>query len=184
MDLDPQSEDSEWFEAVSETLAFEKEFVIIENLGPEERLIPHVKYSMDVRDELVEVEFCGWGDCLKESFEQAAQAMYAHLYDLNTIEIKGYCLVEAEGRDLADLFYRFVDELQFALGGAPHLVVRKIVIQEFDESTFLLRAKCYGEKYDPKRHQSSKSLETILKENVRIDRSPEGQYKVYYIIYS
>lgn len=88
------------------------------------------------------------------------------------------------GRDLADLYYRFMDELQFALGGEPHLVVRRIVIQEFDESTFLLRAKCYGEKYDCKRHDSNKSLETILKENVRIDRSPDGQYKVYYIIYS
>lgn len=47
MDVNQQSEDGEWFEAVSETLAFQKEFVAVEQLSPEERLIPHVKYSSE-----------------------------------------------------------------------------------------------------------------------------------------
>ncbi|OQR68204.1 protein archease-like [Tropilaelaps mercedesae] len=171
----------EWFET-EEAVSCQKEFIPLPHLVPEDLLVPHVKYTVSVREDLMDIEFASHGDSLKEAFEQGAVAMYAYLYEPGQIEIKGYCVVEAEGRDLADLFYRFIDELQFALVGEPHLLVRKVEIVEFDEATFLLRAKCFGERFDATRHTSECRLETILKENVHIERSPEGHFEVRYTI--
>lgn len=108
--------------------------------------------------------------------------MYSYSCEPDQINIKGYCNVEVEGRDLDDHFYRFIDELLFSLCGEPHLLVRKVQIIGFDEVTFLLRAICFGECFDPKRHGCERRLESILKTNIDLLRNLYGFFEVCYTI--
>ena len=49
-------------------------------------------------DHTADVQIHAWGKDLKESFEQAAKAMFAYMTDLDTVEEQGTHIIEAEVR--------------------------------------------------------------------------------------
>ena len=60
--------------------------------------------------------------------------------------------IEAEGFDLKNLLFNFVDEC-YSLYAEEYFICHSLTIVEFDEQEFYIRAIGRGEFYDPARHK-------------------------------
>lgn len=60
-------------------------------------------------------------------------------------------------QSMESLFYHFMDELLF-LYGSEYFMVKNIEIVDLNLEAYSIRCRCWGEKFDHKRHSQGKRM--------------------------
>lgn len=92
------------------------------------------------------------GETLEEAFEQVAMSMFAYMTDIERVSIDYHYDIEVEGLDMLSLLYQFLDEFLFAFSCDPNFIPRKIVILDFDKTSFKIKARGFGETFRLDKH--------------------------------
>ncbi len=96
-----------------------------------------------------------WGDTLEEAFAYGALGMYEVMTDIKRIEPREERSVESEGFDLENLLYNWIEDL-ITLFDVESFLASKVVVEKIWETGdgWRLKAKLWGEPFDPERHES------------------------------
>ncbi|MFQ5999145.1 MAG: archease [Candidatus Bathyarchaeia archaeon] len=116
-----------------------------------------------------------YGDNLEEAFENAALATFEVMTDLEKVEPKIEDRVEVEARDESALLYNWLEELLVKFEMTNKLYSRfKISNIEETPSGFKLKAKAWGEPYDPERHPSKVGIKAVTYHQMEIVKKPKA----------
>lgn len=94
-----------------------------------------------------------YGETLEEAFENAAAAMTNVMTELENVEAKDQESFMIEAQDEPALLYSWLEELLLEFELKLNIYSRfEVSSIEKTSEGFRLRAKAWGEKYDPKKH--------------------------------
>jgi SHS2 domain-containing protein len=115
-----------------------------------------------------------YGKDLSEAFENAALAMFQVMTDVNEVTPEIEESVEAEGSDEAALLYSWLEALlvKFDTTG---LMFSKFKILDLAKTAdgLKLRARVWGEKFDPKKHLQKVGVKAVTYHRMEIIREPD-----------
>lgn len=115
------------------------------------------------------------GATLAEAFANAAEGMYALVVEVEDVAEREARAVELEGDSLEALLTDWLLELVF-LTETEGLVFRRFEIEELSDTR--LRARVYGERFDPERHRSHNVMvKAVTRHLLEIGRE-DGGYRV------
>lgn len=128
----------------------------------------HLPHTADV---LIEA----WGDTLEEAFEYAALGVFEVMTDTTKVQPEVEVTITARGVDLEALLYDWVEQLIIVFD-TRQLLLSKFKVLEISrdqDGTFQLRAKAWGEEYDPERHESRTLVKAMTYHSMEIIQAPE-----------
>ena len=116
-----------------------------------------------------------YGASLEEAFENAAAAMTDVMTELEKVEAKTEESFVVEAHDEPALLYSWLEELllEFELKDKLYSRFEVSCIEETSEG-FRLRAKAWGEKYDPERHPSKVGIKAATYHQMEILKDPKS----------
>ena len=110
-----------------------------------------------------------YGETLEEAFENAAAAMTDVMTELENVEAKTEESFVVEAQDEPALLYSWLEELllEFELKDKLYSRFEVSCIEETSEG-FRLRAKAWGEKYDPEMHPTKVGIKAATYHRMEI----------------
>ena len=113
------------------------------------------------------------GKTLEEAFENAAIAMFEAMTDASKIAQKLEDTVEVEGFDKKALLYNWLETLLVKFETTENLYSNfKVTIIQCTEESLRLKAKIYGEPFDPERHPSRVGVKAVTYHRMEIEEEP------------
>jgi SHS2 domain-containing protein len=121
---------------------------------------------------------------LEGLFEEAAKATFEVMLDTDSVRESEVLEVEVLAKDLEQLLYMWIDHLllifdsrSFAIAKARVDAIKKVE----GETPFLLKAKVYGEEYDPKRHGQKVGVKAMTYSLMKISQVGE-KWEAYFVL--
>lgn len=115
-----------------------------------------------------------YGKTLEEAFENAAYATFEVMTEAEKIEPKIEENVEVEGYDEQALLYNWLEELLVKFDTTGKLYSRfKISKIEKTKEGYRLKAKIWGETYNPERHPQKVGIKAVTYHRMEIIKKPE-----------
>lgn len=111
--------------------------------------------------------FIAYGNSLAEAFANAAYALFSIIAELDTVGETESRPVSAEAEDAEGLLFNWINQLIYIFE-VEHLLFKRFDITESAEQS--LRATCWGEKYDPSRHQLNTGVKSATYYMLEVDR--------------
>ncbi|VDN97485.1 unnamed protein product [Rodentolepis nana] len=140
------------------------------------------KQQYEHLDHTADVQIHAWGKDIKEAFEQAAMAMFSYMTtDYDKIDMKYTYEIEAEGTDMENLLFSFLDEWLFAFSADDFFFPRIIKITDFDANNFRIKSVGYGEPFDLNKHPQGTEVKAITYSNMQI-HNKDDMHEVFVII--
>ena len=99
------------------------------------------------------------GTTLEEAFVNMALGMENAMTSLEQVEPKVEKEFKVDGRDLGELLYNFLEEFLF-MKDTENLVFSKVTV-EFSDDRTKLKARCWGESFDPTRHEPKIDVKAV-----------------------
>jgi len=116
-----------------------------------------------------------YGSSLEEAFENAALASTEVMTDVEKVEARDEEKFVVEAPDEPALLYSWLEELllEFELKGKLY---SRFQVSEIEETSdgFRLRARAWGEKYDPAKHPSKVGVKSVTYHRMEIVKKPES----------
>ena len=115
-----------------------------------------------------------YGKTIEEAFENAAIAMFEVMTDTKKIEprIEDSIIVEAE--DEFSLLYNWLEALLVHFETKNNLYSRfKILSYEKNSESFALKARVWGEPFDPKKHTQKVGVKAVTYHRMEIIKKPD-----------
>jgi len=128
-----------------------------------------MKKRFEFLEHTADAYIAAYGESLEEAFENAALATFEVMTDLKKIKPKVEETVEVEAHDESALLYNWLEEflVRFELTG--NLYSRfKIQNIEKTPSGLKLKAKAWGEPYNPERHPSKVGIKAVTYHRMEI----------------
>jgi len=114
-----------------------------------------------------DVGLIAYGLTLAEAFANAAYGLFSIIAELKTVkEIESRQLVLSE-EDTEGLLFEWLNRLIY-LFDVEMILFKRFEIKDFDGCG--LKATCYGEKYDPSRHQLKTGVKAATYHMLKVDR--------------
>ena len=116
-----------------------------------------------------------YGTSLEEAFENSALATLDVMTELEKVEPKSEDILEVEAHDEYALLYSWLEELlvKFELTGKLYSRF-KISSIEKTPVGLKLKAKAWGELYDPEKHPSKVGIKSITYHQMEIVKKPKS----------
>ena len=116
-----------------------------------------------------------YGASLEEAFENAAAAMTDVMTELENVEAKTEESFVVEAQDEPALLYSWLEELllEFELKNKLYSRFEVSCIEKTSEG-FRLRAKAWGENYDPEKHPTKVGIKAATYHRMEILKEPES----------
>ncbi len=115
-----------------------------------------------------------YGDTLEDAFENAALATLEVMTDSEKVDPRIEDDVEVEGHDEHALLYNWIEELLIRFETTGNLYSRfKISNIEEAASGFRLKARIWGESFNPEKHLSKVGVKAITYHRMEIVRKPK-----------
>jgi len=115
-----------------------------------------------------------YGETLEEAFENAAFATTEVMTDAQKVEPKIQDAVEVEAHDEPALLYNWIEELLIKFETTERLYSRfKITSIEKTPKGFRLKAKIWGEPFDPEKHPQRVGVKAITYHRMEILKKPK-----------
>ena len=101
----------------------------------------------------------GKGQTIQEAFMECAKALASVMANVRLIEPKKSHVINSKAKDLESLLISFLSELLFMkdskkmLYSKYRVMVKEIPVASGALKEFELKAVCFGEKIDPKKHE-------------------------------
>lgn len=115
-----------------------------------------------------------YGRSLAEAFENAALAMFETMTDTSKVEPKIEDEIEVEGFDEQSLLYNWLESLivKFEMTGNLYSKFKITDIEE-TEGGFRLKAKVWGEQFNPEKHPQKVGIKAVTYHRMEIKKEPE-----------
>ncbi len=115
-----------------------------------------------------------YGRSLAEAFENAALAMFETMTDTSKVEPKIEDEIEVEGFDEQSLLYNWLESLIVKFEMTGNLYSKfKITDIEKTEGGFRLKAKVWGEQFNPEKHPQKVGIKAVTYHRMEIKKEPE-----------
>jgi SHS2 domain-containing protein len=115
-----------------------------------------------------------YGKTLEEAFENAAYATFEVMTDANMIEPKAKETIEVEGYDEQALLYNWLEALLIKFDTTGKLYSRfQIDKIERTKEGYKLKAKVWGETYNPEKHLQKVGIKAVTYHRMEIIKNPE-----------
>ena len=115
------------------------------------------------------------GESLEEAFENAALATIDVMTELEKVKPKIEEALEVEAPDEFALLYSWLEEFLIRFETTGNLYSRfKVLNIEETPSGLKLRAKAWGELYDPERHPSKVGIKAVTYHRMEIVKKPKA----------
>lgn len=111
-------------------------------------------------DVTADAGFKAYGDTLEEAFQNAALAMFEVMTDTNSIKPQIKRKINIESEDEYALLYDWLTEFLVILD-SEFLVFSKFDVEIEKGEQYILRAKAWGEEFDPQRHESRAEVKAV-----------------------
>lgn len=128
--------------------------------------------GFEVLDHPADMGLKVWAPSLDSLFSEAAIALTDSIFDLDLISQEFACEVELSSSELDLLMYDWLSEVLF-LFDAEGKIFSKFEIIDIvqDEAEINLKAKMYGETYNPEKHQVKTYVKAITMHQLKIESS-------------
>jgi len=115
-----------------------------------------------------------YGHNLAEAFANAAYGLFSIMAELDGVREVESQTVAVSAEDTEGLLFNWLNELIYVFE-MEKLLLKRFNITEFGERR--LKAECWGEKYDPSRHQLRSGVKSATYHMLKID---EDQVRVIF----
>jgi len=123
-----------------------------------------------------DIGLIAYGQSLSEAFANAAYGLFSIIAELKTVKEIESRQLELNEEALEALLFEWLNRLIY-LFDVEMLLLKRFDIRDFDGRG--LKAICYGEKYDPSRHQLKTGVKSATYHMLKIDRG-KNQVRVIF----
>jgi len=124
-----------------------------------------------------------FGKNLEEAFENAAYATFEGMTNIEKVQPKLEEKVEVEGHDEQALLYNWLEALLVKFDITGNLYSRfKIASIEKTSAGFKLKAKIWGEPFNPEKHLSKVGVKAVTYHQMEILKDAKGAVTVKFIL--
>ena len=114
-----------------------------------------------------DIGLIAYGQSLAEAFANAAFGLFSIIAELKTVKENESRQLELKEDDAEALLFEWLNRLIY-LFDVEMLLFKRFEIRDFDRRGF--KATCYGEKYDPSRHQLKIGVKAATYHMLKVDR--------------
>ena len=114
-----------------------------------------------------DIGLVAYGRSLAEAFANAAYGLFSIIAELKTVKEIESRHLELNEEDTEALLFEWLNRLIY-LFDVEMLLFKRFEIRDFDGHG--LKATCYGEKYDPSRHQLKIGVKAATYHMLKVDR--------------
>lgn len=143
-------------------------------------LLINVKPSKMKRFQIIEhtadIGLIANGHSLAEAFANAAYGLFSFIAELKMVREKESRRVEIHEDDTEALLFEWLNHLLYIFD-VDMLLLKRFDITDFDGSS--LTATCYGEKYDPSRHQLKMGVKSATYHMLKVDREKNQVHVIF-----
>ena len=107
-----------------------------------------------------------YGKSLAEAFANAAYGLFSLIVEPNKVKEKESRKVTVQAQDAGSLLFNWINELIYIFE-VERLLFKSFNITEFTGQS--LEATCWGEKYDPSRHQLKTGVKSATYHMLKVD---------------
>jgi len=134
-----------------------------------------MKKRFEFLEHTADAYIAAYGKSLKEAFENAAYATFEVMTDVAKVEPKVEDRVEVEAHDEYALLYNWLEELLVKFETTGNLYSQfKISSIEETSSGLKLKAKIWGELFDPERHPQKVGIKAVTYHQMEIVKKPKA----------
>lgn len=108
-----------------------------------------------------------YGSSLAEAFANTAYGLFSIIAELNKVREVESRAVAVSAEDAEALLFNWLNHLIYIFD-VEYLIFKRFDITEFTEHN--LRATCWGETYDPSRHQLKLGVKSATYHMLKVDR--------------
>jgi len=108
-----------------------------------------------------------YGNSLAEAFSNAGYGLFSIITNINRVRQVESQLIEVSAEDAESLLFEWLNNLIY-LFDVEYFLCKRFEITEFTE--YNLKATCWGEKYDPSRHQLKREVKSATYHMLKVDR--------------
>ncbi len=125
-------------------------------------------------EHMADAYVAAYGKDLAEAFENAALAMFDVMTKVEDITPKTEDYLEVKGKDEYALLYNWLEALLVKFE-TEEMLYSKFQVQEISRNPegFVLKARIWGEKYDPQKHVQKVGVKAVTYHRMEIIRKPE-----------
>jgi len=135
--------------------------------------VARLKKRFEFLEHTADLYIAAYGKSLEEAFENAAYAMFEGMTDLEKVQPKLEDTVEVEGYDEQALLYNWLEALLVKFDIKDKLYSSfKIASIEKTPAGFKLKAKIWGELFNPHRHISKVGIKAVTYHQMEIVKEP------------
>ncbi|MCS7119684.1 MAG: archease [Nitrososphaerota archaeon] len=133
-------------------------------------------------DHMADAYIAAYGKDLAEAFENAALAMFETMTDTACVKKEVEESVEIMGQDKESLLYNWLEDLliRFEVTGMLYSVFKVESIERWKEG-YRLKARIYGEPFNPEVHKQKVGIKAVTYHRMEIEESP-GRTTVKFLL--
>ena len=114
-----------------------------------------------------DIGLVAYGRSLAEAFANAAYGLFSIIAELKTVKEIESRQLEVKEDDTEALLFEWLNRLIY-LFDVDMLLLKRFEVTDFDGRG--LKATCYGEKYDPSRHQLKTGVKSATYHLLKVDK--------------
>ena len=114
-----------------------------------------------------DIGLVAYGSTLAEAFGNAAYGMFSIIAELDRVNEKQSRQLEVNNGDLEGLLFEWLNRLLYYFD-VEMLLFKRFEVNILSEKR--LKAKCYGERYDPSRHQLKTGVKSATYHMLKVDK--------------
>lgn len=132
--------------------------------------------NFEFLEHTADVYIAAYGEDISEAFENAALAMFETMTNTIDVEPKIEESIEVEGEDEQALLYNWLEELlvRFEVENMLYSRFEVLNIERGANGRFRLRAKAYGEPFNPDRHKQKVGIKAVTYHRMEIKKEQNG----------
>ena len=140
------------------------------------------KKNFKFLEHMADAYIAAYGKDLAEAFENAAAAMFEVMTDIKKVKPEVEDYVEVEAADEYALLYNWLEEL-LVKSEINEMLYSKFEISELARTAdgFRLKAKIWGEKFNPEKHPQKVGVKAVTYHQMEIRKEP-GKTTVKFIL--
>lgn len=128
----------------------------------------------EYRDHTGEAWLVAWGGSLEEAFAEGAKALFDLMVDVQSVEPREAVDVQLQAESLDRLFFEWLNALVL-YKDSEGLVFSKFEVSiQKGNGVYKLRAKAWGEPFDPEKHGSKVDVKAATYSGLKCEETPEG----------
>jgi SHS2 domain-containing protein len=152
-----------------------------------EKIVEHgLPGKFDYLEHTADIYIVAYGSNIVELFENAGLALFESMTDTRRIEPRVEKKIEAEGFDLENLLYRWLEEL-LTIYYSENIMCGEIVVEAIsigrsgEEIEYSIKGICRGEEFDPEKHVPRVEVKAVTYHLMRIVKDEE-KWRAYFVL--